>query len=46
MAFPAWNPPGRLAEVEEVAAAVFYLASPAAGAVVDTDLIVDSGSSA
>ncbi|KAK1183152.1 SDR family oxidoreductase [Streptomyces sp. NBS 14/10] len=40
------TPLGRLAETEEVAAAVLYLASPAAGAVVGTDLVIDSGSSA
>ncbi|MFG2598437.1 SDR family NAD(P)-dependent oxidoreductase [Streptomyces sp. NPDC048462] len=40
------NPLGRLAEAGEVAAAVLYLASPMAGAVVGTDLVVDSGSSA
>ncbi|MGW0942542.1 SDR family NAD(P)-dependent oxidoreductase [Streptomyces sp. NPDC002623] len=40
------NPLGRLAAAEEVAAAVLYLASPAAGAVVGTDLVIDSGSSA
>ncbi|MFJ7492634.1 SDR family oxidoreductase [Streptomyces sp. NPDC097727] len=40
------NPLGRVAEAEEVAAAVLYLASPMAGAVVGTDLVVDSGSSA
>lgn len=40
------NPLGRLAEAEEVAAAVLYLSSPLAGAVVGTDLVVDSGSSA
>ncbi|MEU3344305.1 SDR family oxidoreductase [Streptomyces sp. NPDC006700] len=40
------NPLGRVAEAEEVAAAVLYLASPAAGAVVGADLVVDSGSSA
>lgn len=40
------NPLGRLAEAEEVAAAVLYLASPAAGAVVGTDLVIDSGASA
>ncbi|WP_394428150.1 SDR family NAD(P)-dependent oxidoreductase [Streptomyces sp. SGAir0957] len=40
------SPLGRVAEVEEVAAAVLYLASPAAGAVVGTDLVVDSGASA
>ncbi|MER6215465.1 MULTISPECIES: SDR family NAD(P)-dependent oxidoreductase [unclassified Streptomyces] len=40
------TPLGRLAQAEEVAAAVLYLASPEAGAVVGTDLVVDSGSSA
>lgn len=40
------NPLGRVAEAEEVAAAVLYLASPAAGAVVGTDLVIDSGASA
>ncbi|WCN04715.1 SDR family NAD(P)-dependent oxidoreductase [Streptomyces sp. M92] len=40
------NPLGRVAEAEEVAAAVLYLASPAAGAVVGADLVVDSGASA
>ncbi|MFB0631237.1 SDR family NAD(P)-dependent oxidoreductase [Streptomyces sp. AB3(2024)] len=40
------TPLGRAAEAEEVAAAVLYLASPAAGAVVGSDLVVDSGSSA
>ena len=40
------NPLGRLAEADEIAAAVLYLASPAAGSVVGTDLVVDSGSSA
>ncbi|MFH8759257.1 SDR family NAD(P)-dependent oxidoreductase [Streptomyces atroolivaceus] len=40
------NPLGRVAKAEEVAAAVLYLASPAAGSVVGTDLVVDSGSSA
>ncbi|MFD7918080.1 SDR family NAD(P)-dependent oxidoreductase [Streptomyces sp. NPDC059740] len=40
------NPLGRLAEAEEVAAAVLYLASPAAGSVVGTDLVIDSGASA
>lgn len=40
------NPLGRVAEAEEVAAAVLYLASPAAGAVVGADLVIDSGSSA
>ncbi|MET9494423.1 SDR family oxidoreductase [Streptomyces sp. NPDC006552] len=40
------NPLGRVAEAEEVAAAVLYLASPMAGAVVGTDLVIDSGASA
>ena len=40
------NPLGRLAEAEEVAAAVLYLASPAAGAVVGTDLVIDGGAAA
>ncbi|MBM7052945.1 SDR family NAD(P)-dependent oxidoreductase [Streptomyces durocortorensis] len=40
------NPLGRVAEAEEVAAAVLYLASPLAGSVVGTDLVVDSGASA
>ncbi|MFJ3924626.1 SDR family NAD(P)-dependent oxidoreductase [Streptomyces sp. NPDC090022] len=40
------NPLGRVAEAEEVAAAVLYLASSAAGSVVGADLVVDSGSSA
>ncbi len=40
------NPLGRVAETEEVAAAVLYLASTAAGAMVGADLVVDSGSSA
>ncbi|MFK3981498.1 SDR family NAD(P)-dependent oxidoreductase [Micromonospora sp. NPDC050397] len=40
------NPLGRVAEAEEVAAAVLYLASPAAGAVVGNDLVIDSGASA
>ncbi|MEV8456276.1 SDR family oxidoreductase [Streptomyces sp. NPDC052095] len=40
------NPLGRVAEAGEVAAAVLYLASPEAGAVVGTDLVVDSGASA
>ncbi|MFF2846064.1 SDR family NAD(P)-dependent oxidoreductase [Streptomyces sp. NPDC058001] len=40
------NPLGRVAEAEEVAAAVLYLASPAAGAMVGTDLVIDSGASA
>ncbi|MEH0448467.1 SDR family oxidoreductase [Streptomyces sp. B21-102] len=40
------NPLGRVAEAEEVAAALLYLASPVAGAVVGADLVIDSGSSA
>jgi NAD(P)-dependent dehydrogenase (short-subunit alcohol dehydrogenase family) len=44
--FKTQNPLGRVAEAEEVAAAVLYLASPAAGAVVGADLVIDSGSSA
>ncbi|KES06058.1 short-chain dehydrogenase [Streptomyces toyocaensis] len=40
------TPLGRVAEAEEVAAAVLYLTSPAAGAVVGTDLVIDSGASA
>ncbi|MGW2591782.1 SDR family NAD(P)-dependent oxidoreductase [Streptomyces sp. NPDC001515] len=40
------NPLGRVAEAEEVAAAVLYLASPAAGAAVGADLVIDSGASA
>ena len=40
------NPLGRVAEAEEVAAAVLYLASPAAGSVVGADLVVDSGTAA
>ncbi|MER6115883.1 SDR family oxidoreductase [Streptomyces sp. A0642] len=40
------NPLGRVAEAEEVAAAVLYLASPLAGSVVGTDLVIDSGASA
>lgn len=46
MIFDAENPLGRVAEAEEVAAAVLYLASTTAGAVVGTDLVIDSGSSA
>lgn len=40
------NPLGRVAQAEEVAAAVLHLASPAAGAVVGADLVVDGGASA
>ncbi|WP_329585728.1 SDR family oxidoreductase [Kitasatospora sp. NBC_01250] len=42
----AETPLGRVAQVAEVAAAVLYLASDAAGAVVGTDLVIDSGSAA
>ena len=35
--------PGRLATVEEVAAAVVYLASPAAAMVTGTSLRIDGG---
>ncbi|MFI6102836.1 SDR family NAD(P)-dependent oxidoreductase [Streptomyces sp. NPDC051310] len=37
------SPLGRLTTAEEVAAAVLYLASPAAGSVVGADLVVDGG---
>ena len=40
------SPLGRVSSAEEVAAAVLYLASPAAGSVVGTDLVVDGGASA
>ncbi|MER6995113.1 SDR family oxidoreductase [Streptomyces sp. NPDC000410] len=40
------NPLGRIASAEEVAEAVLYLASPLAGSVVGTDLVIDSGSAA
>ncbi|GGZ28177.1 dehydrogenase [Streptomyces inusitatus] len=40
------NPLGRAASAKEIAAAVLYLSSDDAGAVVGTDLVVDSGSSA
>ncbi|MFD7551627.1 SDR family NAD(P)-dependent oxidoreductase [Streptomyces sp. NPDC059816] len=40
------NPLGRVAQAAEVAEAVLYLASPAAGSVVGADLVIDSGSSA
>lgn len=40
----AANPLGRLAQPEEVAAAVLYLAAPQAGSVVGTELVVDGGS--
>ncbi|OKK07962.1 short-chain dehydrogenase [Streptomyces sp. CB03234] len=37
------SPLGRITTAEEVAAAVLYLASPAAGSVVGADLVVDGG---
>ncbi|MFF9863999.1 SDR family NAD(P)-dependent oxidoreductase [Streptomyces sp. NPDC013953] len=37
------SPLGRLTSAEEVAAAVLYLASPAAGSVLGADLVVDGG---
>lgn len=40
------SPVGRVSTLDEVAAAVLYLASPAAGSVVGTDLVVDGGASA
>ncbi|MFE9662095.1 SDR family oxidoreductase [Streptomyces sp. NPDC005955] len=40
------NPLGRVAQAAEVAEAVLYLASPAAGSVVGADLVIDSGASA
>ncbi|CAL9366795.1 SDR family NAD(P)-dependent oxidoreductase [Streptomyces sp. enrichment culture] len=38
------SPVGRVSTTEEVAAAVLYLASDAAGSVVGTDLVIDGGS--
>ncbi|MFJ8647325.1 SDR family NAD(P)-dependent oxidoreductase [Streptomyces sp. NPDC093546] len=40
------TPLGRLTSAREVADAVLYLASPAAGSVVGTDLVVDGGAAA
>ncbi|MFC7305671.1 SDR family NAD(P)-dependent oxidoreductase [Streptomyces monticola] len=40
------NPLGRVAGLDEVAAAVLYLASPQAASVVGTDLVVDGGAAA
>ncbi|MDI3421118.1 SDR family NAD(P)-dependent oxidoreductase [Streptomyces luteolus] len=40
------NPLGRVASRDEVAAAVLYLASPEAGSLVGTDLVVDGGAAA
>ncbi|MFD8715088.1 SDR family oxidoreductase, partial [Streptomyces anulatus] len=42
-ALSARQPTGRLVSAEEVAAAVVYLASPAAGSVTGTALAVDGG---
>jgi NAD(P)-dependent dehydrogenase (short-subunit alcohol dehydrogenase family) len=39
-------PVGRVGALEEVAAAVLYLASPEAGFVVGTDLVIDGGATA
>ncbi|MFF4364581.1 SDR family NAD(P)-dependent oxidoreductase [Streptomyces sp. NPDC001594] len=39
-------PLGRVSSTEEVAAAVLYLASPDAGSVVGSDLVIDGGASA
>jgi 2-keto-3-deoxy-L-fuconate dehydrogenase len=44
-ALSARQPHGRLVSAEEVAAAVVYLASPAAGSTTGTDLAVDGGMS-
>ncbi|MBT2226731.1 SDR family NAD(P)-dependent oxidoreductase [Nonomuraea sp. NEAU-A123] len=40
------NPSGRVGTLDEIAAAVLYLASPEAGYAVGTDLVVDGGASA
>ena len=42
-ALRARQPLGRLVSADEVAAAIVYLASPAAGAVTGTDLRIDGG---
>jgi NAD(P)-dependent dehydrogenase (short-subunit alcohol dehydrogenase family) len=39
-------PAGRVATLDEIAAAVLYLASPEAGFIVGTDLVVDGGAAA
>ncbi|WP_219462222.1 SDR family oxidoreductase [Nonomuraea rhizosphaerae] len=40
------NPSGRVATLDEIAAAVLYLASPDAAFTVGTDLVVDGGAAA
>ena len=40
------NPSGRVGNLDEIAEAVLYLASPAAGFVVGTDLVIDGGAAA
>ncbi|MFP3991215.1 glucose 1-dehydrogenase [Streptomyces sp. E11-3] len=40
------SPLGRVSTTDEVAAAVLYLASPEAGSVVGTDLVIDGGAAA
>jgi NAD(P)-dependent dehydrogenase (short-subunit alcohol dehydrogenase family) len=42
----ATNPSGRVARLDEIAAAVLFLASPEAAYAVGTDLVVDGGASA
>jgi NAD(P)-dependent dehydrogenase (short-subunit alcohol dehydrogenase family) len=39
-------PAGRVASLDEIAAAVLYLASPEAGFIVGTDLVIDGGATA
>ncbi len=39
-------PVGRVGDLGEIAAAVLYLASPDAGFVVGTDLVIDGGATA